>query len=115
MTIKELIIEEMNFLCLMRDILKAKGKSVGTINELRGMMHYGYSPEIESDITGETDAEWVRLNYGDCYLFILDDGTEWYQYDPVGCYGAELIDVKSYDDFIKALSELDENLIVEAL
>ena len=49
--------------------------------------------EIESPLVGGTDADWIRINQGDIYIFLYDDGSIGYQVDPLGVYGNELIDM----------------------
>ena len=49
--------------------------------------------EIESPLVGGTDADWIRINWGDIYIFLCDDGRIGYQVDPLGEYGSELIDM----------------------
>ena len=49
--------------------------------------------EIESPLVGGTEAEWIRINWGDIYIFLCDDGNIRYQVDPLGEYGGELIDM----------------------
>lgn len=64
--------------------------------------------EIESPLVGGTDAEWIRINWGDIYIFLCDDGQIGYQVDPFGAYGAELIDMWNYPEgeFAKAIISL---------
>ena len=49
--------------------------------------------EIESSIVGGTDADWIRIHWGDIYIFLHNDGKINYQVDPLGEYGGELIEV----------------------
>lgn len=65
--------------------------------------------EIESPLSGETDAPWIRINYGDIYIFLHDNGDVTYQLDPLGGYGAELIDVTNAEkeEFIKKILSLE--------
>lgn len=77
--------------------------------------------EIESPLTGETDAEWVRINYNGIYIYIhLDNdnkanGNLWYQLDYIGSYGLELIWTDSITEFMKQLMELTETEIMETI
>lgn len=48
--------------------------------------------EIESPLVDGTDEEWIRINWGDIYIYLYDDGRIRYQLDPLGGYGSELID-----------------------
>ena len=48
--------------------------------------------EIESPLVGGTDEKWIRINWGDIYIYLYDDGSIRYQLDPLGGYGSELID-----------------------
>lgn len=78
--------------------------------------------EIESPMTEETDAPWVRINWSDIYIFIHMDEDAWYddgvikftgkvnyQLDPFGGYGGELIDVDNVDAFMEELKNLNLN------
>lgn len=49
--------------------------------------------EIESPIVGGTDADWIRIHWGDIYIFLHNDGKIDYQVDPLDEYGGELIEV----------------------
>lgn len=82
--------------------------------------------EIESPMTEETDAAWVRVNWGDIYIFIHFDedlylnerkisftGKITYQVDAIGGYGGELIDVNGIESFIGALNNITEKEILE--
>ena len=70
--------------------------------------------EIESPLVGGTEAEWIRINWGDIYIFLCDDGNIRYQVDPLGEYGGELIDMWNceMEDFIKAILSLEEPPII---
>lgn len=70
--------------------------------------------EIESPLVGGTEAEWIRINWGDIYIFLCDDGNIRYQVDPLGEYGDELIDMWNCEreDFIKAILSLEEPPII---
>lgn len=50
--------------------------------------------EIESPLVGGTGADWIRINWGDIYIFLCDNGSIGYQVDPLASYyGNELIDM----------------------
>ena len=77
--------------------------------------------EIESPITGETDAPWVRINWGDIYIYIHFDvdsleksavklsGDRIFQLDPFAAYGGELIDADSIGAFRQELEQIALN------
>ena len=75
---------------------------------------------IESPVTGEIDAAWVRIEFDDIYIFVFLNEDEYYdngkvvlsgevsyQLDPNCAYGGELIDVNSIDVFFEKLASLD--------
>ena len=70
--------------------------------------------EIESPLVGGTDADWIRINAGDIYIFLCDDGQIGYQVDPLAEYGGDLIDMWncSKDDFIKEILSLENAPII---
>lgn len=70
--------------------------------------------EIESPLVGGTDADWIRINWGDIYIFLYDNGGIGYQVDPLGAYGSELIDMWNCtkDDFVKEILSLEAAPIV---
>lgn len=71
--------------------------------------------EIESPLVGGTDADWIRINWGDIYIFLCDNGSIGYQVDPLGAYyGSELIDMWdcTEDDFIKEILSLEAAPII---
>lgn len=66
--------------------------------------------EIESPLVGGTGADWIRINWGDIYIFLCDNGSIGYQVDPLASYyGNELIDMWNCtaDDFIKEILSLE--------
>ena len=112
--IKKQAIEDMSICIAARDYLLERGKSKEAIREIYGNKKmFGKYLEIEAEILGNTGADWIRLNVGDVYLFMLEDGTEWYQLDPLSEYGAELIDVLTYDEFKKKLKEISDERLLE--
>lgn len=70
--------------------------------------------EIESPLVGGTDADWIRINWGDIYIFLCDNGSIGYQVDPLGAYGSELIDMWNCteNDFVKEILSLEAAPIV---
>lgn len=82
--------------------------------------------EIETPMTGETYAAWVRICWGDIYVFLAFDENAYdkdgtinftdteYQLDPIGGYGAELIDVSTIEEFMEKLSEMSEEKLLAA-
>lgn len=108
---KKKILCNMKHLLDAREYLLANNKSLEAQKEIRDNRRYdGFLIEIESPLVGGTDADWIRLCYDDVYLFLHDDGTEWYQLDPLSEYGGELIDVMSYDDFVSELKSITYDL-----
>ena len=105
---KKKILCNMKHLLDAREYLLANNKSLETQMEIKNNLRLDI--EIESPLVGGTMADWIRLYYDDVYLFLHDDGTEWYQLDPLGEYGGELIDVMSYDDFVSELKSITYDL-----
>ena len=70
--------------------------------------------EIESPLVGGTDVDWIRINWGDIYIFLCDNGNVGYQVDPRGVYGSELIDMWNCteEDFVKEILSLETVPIV---
>lgn len=97
----------MNFLIECKAILDTEGKSLATQKKVQAMKYEGFCPEVESPELENTGGDWIRLNYEDCYLFLHEDGTVEYQYDPNHGYGGELIVAYTHEAFHKALSELE--------
>ena len=102
------IINHMNILLDCRAYLLMCDKSINAQLKIKEKKFDGYYVQIESPEVGGTDADWIRLNCDDCYLFLHDDGTESYQLDPMDAYGAELIDVGSYREFLEKLNTLGD-------
>ncbi|MBR6476352.1 MAG: hypothetical protein IKS98_13050 [Lachnospiraceae bacterium] len=65
--------------------------------------------EVESPVVGGTGADWIRLQNDDVFLFIHDNGDEWYQLDPLCQYNAELIEEYSYEDFVSEVCEVTDS------
>lgn len=103
MTLKEILIKQFNY-CneIAKDILANEKSAV--VQEYAKQF-----AEIESPLVGGTDCEWIRINYGDIYIFLHDDGNIEYQLDPYGQYGAEIIDVYSEEEFWVVFNALDIN------
>lgn len=85
---------------IAEDILK-NGRSLEVQRYAQGYV------EIESPMVGGTDADWIRINFGDVYVFLHDDGTVGFDLDPYAAYGAELISVNdlSVDEFKLLVAE----------
>lgn len=64
--------------------------------------------EIESSLVGGTEAKWIRINWGDVYIFIHDDGSFWYHLDGLGEYGSELIEAGSVAEFLDKLEKVTD-------
>lgn len=108
---KKKILCNMEHLLDAREFLIANNKSLEAQSEIKNNRRYGgFLIEIESPLVGGTDADWIRLCYDDVYLFLHDDGTEWYQLDPLSEYGGELIDARSYEDFVMELKAITYDL-----
>ena len=108
---KESIKQHMGYLIKARDYLLDYNKDELAqlfIKSGRGRFGARFNIEIESPQVGGTDADWIRLCYDDVYLFLHDDGTEWYQLDPLAEYGDEIIDVKSEKEFFEELDKLGD-------
>ena len=70
----------------------------------------GFHIEVESEELG-VDVDWIRLYYGDCYLYLFKDGTKSYQYDPYSEAGGEIIIANSLFEFenkVKELTNIDQ-------
>ena len=106
MNLKNVILEQLNY-CneIVKDILKYdKSKEI--------QLYAKQYAEVESPLIGGTEADWIRINFGDIYIFLHDNGEIQYQLDPIGNYGEELIDIYgSLNDFIEEIQRLDEEKI----
>lgn len=108
---KKRVLCNMEYLLDAREYLLKNNKSLEAQKEIRDNRKYdGFLIEIESPLVGGTDADWIRLYYDDVYLFLHDNGKEQYQLDPLAEYGGELIDVETYDDFVKELENITYDL-----
>ena len=109
---KKKILCNMEHLLDAREYLINNNKSLEAQMEIKNNRRYEnrYLIEIESPLVGGTDADWIRLCYDDVYLFLHDDGTEWYQLDPLAEYGGELINAKTYEDFVSELKDITYDL-----
>ncbi len=96
----------MDFLVECKKVFDAEGKSLEVQRKVQKMKFEGYLVEVESPELDNTGGDWIRLNYADCYLFLNDDGTEEYQYDPYALYGEEVIIAYDYKSFIEELDKL---------
>lgn len=93
MTLKEATVKQFEYCKAIAEDILANGKS-------KEVQEYAKKyAEIESPLVGGTDAEWIRINWGDIYIFLHDNGNINYQLDPHGEYGGELIDVQTKKNF----------------
>lgn len=106
MTLKEAIIERFNYCNAIAMDIIANGKS-------KEVQEYAKQyAEIESPLVGGTSADWIRINWGDIYIFLHDNGNIQYQLDPVGAYNEELIDMYGTSvEFIHKINSLKEDEI----
>lgn len=111
--LKQAILDNMLVLMDARMFLLSHDKSLEAQKAIdSGRVKFnGVWVEIESPLVGGTDANWIRLNYDDVYIFLHDDGSEWYQLDPIGGYGAELIETSTYREFVNELMNYDDALL----
>lgn len=108
-TIKEMVKAQFNY-CndIARDIIKnRKSKNVQKYAQ-------GWA-EIESALLDKDldYLDWIRINWGDVYIFLHNDGTIDYQLDPLGEYGGEMIDVRTEEEFWEQLDKLTDEEIIE--
>lgn len=111
--IKKLITERLEYCnAIAQDIIRHKACE-GVIQ------HAKKYATIQSPMTGETDAAWVRIEFDDIYIFVFLNEDEYYgngkvllsgeisyQLDPACAYGAELIDVHTTEEFYEKLSTM---------
>lgn len=128
-TLRETILEQFNY-CneIADDIIRH--------NASKEIIKYAHNwAEIESpvskdiDMPKEIDAPWVRICFGDIYIFMFLDedaldkedkviltGQMRYQLDGFGEYGGETIDVDSKEKWMERFNELtDEELLEQHL
>ena len=105
---KKQILQHMQYLLTAREYLLENNKSLEAQMEIKKNLRLEI--EIESPLVGGTTADWIRLYYDDVYLFLHDNGKEQYQLDPLAEYGGELIDVETYDNFVKELENITYDL-----
>lgn len=70
--------------------------------------------QIESPLVGGTgvDANWIRINWGDIYIYLYDNGSIRYQLDPLSGCGGELINTFEKGGFIAAILTLEEAPVI---
>ena len=107
MTLKEATVKQFEYCKAIAEDILANGKS-------KEVQEYAKKyAEIESPLVGGTDAEWIRINWGDIYIFLHDNGNINYQLDPHGEYGGELIDVQNEKEFWELFDKFSEDELVE--
>lgn len=117
--IKEFILERFNYCRAIADDIIRHSACTGVLNHARKFA------TIETPMSGETDAAWIRVEFDDIFIFVhLDEeaygdndkivltGKMTYQLDPECAYGAELIDVSSVEEFFEKLEAADSDEIV---
>ena len=105
MTLKEATVKQFEYCkAIAEDILKHE-KSI-KVQEYASLY-----AEIESRFFG-IDVDWIRICWGDIYIFLHDNGTIDYQLDPHGEYGGELIDVQSEKEFWELFDKISEEQLV---
>ena len=118
--VKEAVLSQFNYCRMIAENIIEHGASEEIIKYVKKFA------EIESPMTGEIDVAWIRINWGDIYIFIYMDEDAWrkngtinltgkmcYQFDPCVAYGAELIDTESISEFMEKLDELTEEEILK--
>lgn len=107
MTLKEAIKKQFEYCkSIAEDILKH--------NRSKEIIEYTDKyAEIECPLLGNTSVDWVRICYGDIYIFLHTDGRINYQLDPYGEYGGELIDVQSENEFWKLFNKFSEDDLIK--
>lgn len=106
LNLKEVIRKQFDYCNAIAEDIFANGKS-------KDVQEYAKQfAEIESPLVGGTDADWIRINWGDIYIFMHDDGTFWYQLDGLGEYNGELIDSRSISEFMYELEKVTEEEIL---
>lgn len=119
MTLREAILQQFVFCKEIAEDIKKNHASEAILRYAKKWA------EIESPMSGETEAPWIRICYGDIYIFIhltenslinnvapVFTGEMWYQLDGRGGYGGEEIDVKTESEFMGRFNSLtDEELL----
>ena len=117
--LKEIILKQLNYCSTIADdIIKH--------NASRDILNYTKKwAEIESPMTNETDCMWIRICWGDIYIFLYIDEYKYqwgeicltgkisYQLDGLGEYGGELIDVSTKEIFKEQLNNLSDFEILD--
>lgn len=107
MNIKEVIKRQFGYCNAIAEDILANGKT-------KEAQEYAQQfAEIESPLVGGTDAEWIRINWGDIYIFLHDDESSWYQLDGLGEYGGELINAESVSEFMSKLEKVTDEEILD--
>lgn len=117
--LKEIILKQLNYCsAIADDIIKH--------NASRDILNYTKKwAEIESPMTNEIDCMWIRICWGDIYIFLYIDEYKYqwgeicftgkivYQLDGLGEYGGELIDVSTKEIFKEQLNDLSDFEILD--
>lgn len=107
MTLREATIKQFEYCKAIADDIIANGKTYEV------QKYAQQFAEIESPLVGGTRAKWIRIQWGDIYIFLHDDGRIDYQLDFVHAYGGELIDVNSEEKFFEIFNKYSEEELVE--
>ena len=107
MTLREATIKQFEYCKAIVEDIIANGKSLDIIKYTKQFA------QIESPMTGETQANWIRIQFSNIYIFLHDDGETWYQLDFAHAYGGELIDAYSEEDFFYVFNQYSEEELVE--
>ena len=87
-------IQKTNYLLAAINYCAAIAQDIIENNKSKEIQEYAKKyAEIESPLAGGTEADWIRINWGDIYVFLHDDGDVRYDLDPYGAYGAEIISI----------------------
>lgn len=117
--IKQLITERLEYCnAIAQDIIQHKACE-GVIQ------HAKKYATIQSPMTGEIDAAWVRIEFDDIYIFVFLNEDEYYgngkvllsgeisyQLDPACAYGAELIDAHTTEEFYEKLNTMKSSALM---
>lgn len=107
MTLREATIKQFEYCKAIAEDIIANGKSLDIIKYTKQFA------QIESPMTGETQANWIRIQFSNIYIFLHDDGRIDYQLDFEHAYGGELIDVDSEEKFFEIFNKYSEEELVE--